>query len=1535
MEREINNAGSQLKLSCHYINIFQNKYKDGVVISKDNFVLDGNGMTIDASGNSRILHITGNNVVIKNVHFTSGNHNQVGAGVYFEKSGTLEGCSFSDCQGTRGAAAYFGGNAVIKNCDFNNNGASECGTVYLKETATIEKTQFYNNYAQYGGALYFLHFGNVKGCTFLKNHATGHSGAITFNSYGGSVSDCDFRSNSAPKYGALCSIGIVTIDNCEFINNEADEYGIIYTTAYATITNSNFRSNTVKRGGSLYIESAGELDNCTFYQNENAEGSVYFYREGLIKNSIFSNNGADKGGAVYFNEKGTVYNTTFEFNHAQYGGAVYFNGEGIVNQSSFFNQSQNANSGGAIYFNSKGTVDNSVFINNTASNGGAIYFNNKGTVDNSVFINNTASNGGAIYFNDEETVDNSVFISNTAHFGGAIYFNNKGTVDNSLFINNTEYNGGAIYFNDEGTVDNSVFVSNTASNGGAIYFNNKGTVDNSVFVSNTAHFGGVIYFNNEGIVNSSEFNNNHAYQFGGALYFFKNGQIINSQFNNNTAIMGGANFFNDQGTVNSSKFYNNSATLGGANVFNIKGIVNNSLFDNNCAVDMGGANYFIDSENLYNCTFNNNKADLGGANYINREGYIINSTFNNNSASNGGAIYSRQSYMNSCNFYNNTAESNGGAVYLETEGDIVDSNFNNNYAKLQAGAVYCYINASVINSTFTGNSALNGGAIYFNNYGQISDSSFKGNHAEIAGGAVTFIREGNVLASNFTDNSADTYGGAIIFLAKEIESSEVSNSNFVNNSASEGGAIHAYQLTLKNSNFTKNHVKTHGGALYVNSDANIDYSLFYENEAKSGGAIYIDSLGEGLLDISNSGFSNNIASDETNHICLKNNAMINLVNVTPEDIGPFKIISFDVSVQNSTYESEVKIIAKASVNEPLNEGNVSLTVNGTKYTAKMENGIAVISISGLDVGIYETNVTYDGGMVYNKPTKAIKFKVAMENANITLNYLKPGYYGYGEVIIQYIVIANTPVQNGTLSITFNNETHYAIYSNGSARFNLTGLNAGNYTGIVTFDGGINYHAEPVQVNFTVYKSTTSMNVTVDEITHGQTLIIMAKLTSYQDLPINEGNVSIVVGDVLYSAEVINGTATIFIENLDAGSYNSTITYNSNNYENSSEIVKFNVNKEETSIYIDVSDVEYGDDVIIGVYVFGNNTTISEGNISVIINNKSYSQKIRNGFARLTITDLEIGIYKSILKFSGEINYYPSAKNITFEVTPIHVDIDVNVNDITYGESAIINVNVTAQNKLLNTGNISVYINNRLYVINVSNGTATIEIPNCGAGVFNGNVGYDGGKNYTKPAVLVSFRVLKQTPQIIASAKTYVVNYGGVYSITLKDIKGNALSGQKVTFVLNGKTVANAVSDANGVVKITLTDKILKAAKTGNKALVIKFNGSSNYNGISKTVKITINKEKTKITAKNKKFKRSKKIKKYAIKLKNSKGKPIKKVKVTLKVKGKTYKAKTNKKGKAIFKIKKLTKKGKFTAKIKFKGNKYYKAVSKKVKIRLK
>lgn len=207
-------------------------------------------------------------------------------------------------------------------------------------------------------------------------------------------------------------------------------------------------------------------------------------------------------------------------------------------------------------------------------------------------------------------------------------------------------------------------------------------------------------------------------------------------------------------------------------------------------------------------------------------------------------------------------------------------------------------------------------------------------------------------------------------------------------------------------------------------------------------------------------------------------------------------------------------------------------------------------------------------------------------------------------------------------------------------------------------------------------------------------------------------------------------------------------------------------------------------------------------------------------------------------------------------------------------------------------------------------------------------------NYTSSSVSINGNLLKDKAYISAKTSSYIINYGGKYSITLKDSKGNALQSKKVTFTLNGKYIGSANTNKNGVATIQLTLKILKTAKAGKGSLVMKFS-DDNYNSASKTVKISINKEKTRLYAKSKSFKKSTKIKKYTVTLKNSKKKVMKGVKVYIKVNAKTYVAKTNSKGKATFKIKKLTKKGKYKAKVTYKGNRYYNKVTKNVKITVK
>ena len=213
--------------------------------------------------------------------------------------------------------------------------------------------------------------------------------------------------------------------------------------------------------------------------------------------------------------------------------------------------------------------------------------------------------------------------------------------------------------------------------------------------------------------------------------------------------------------------------------------------------------------------------------------------------------------------------------------------------------------------------------------------------------------------------------------------------------------------------------------------------------------------------------------------------------------------------------------------------------------------------------------------------------------------------------------------------------------------------------------------------------------------------------------------------------------------------------------------------------------------------------------------------------------------------------------------------------------------------------------------------------------YEGNESFNGISdskffNFTEEPVVPAKVATKITaPKVTA---TYNVAKNLVITLTAN---GKALANKKVT-VKVGTISKTLTTNAKGQVSLNVATLVPKTYTA-----TVKFAGDDAYLASSVSPKVVVSKAKPQIVAKAKTFKVKTKTKKYTVTLKNNKGKVLKKVKLTLKVGKKTYKATTNSKGKATFKITKLTKKGKYTATVKFAGSKYYKALSKKVKVTVK
>ena len=164
------------------------------------------------------------------------------------------------------------------------------------------------------------------------------------------------------------------------------------------------------------------------------------------------------------------------------------------------------------------------------------------------------------------------------------------------------------------------------------------------------------------------------------------------------------------------------------------------------------------------------------------------------------------------------------------------------------------------------------------------------------------------------------------------------------------------------------------------------------------------------------------------------------------------------------------------------------------------------------------------------------------------------------------------------------------------------------------------------------------------------------------------------------------------------------------------------------------------------------------------------------------------------------------------------------------------------------------------------------------------------------------------------------NDGTVYSVRVLGDDGNPVgAGVEVTMIVHSKTY-KVKTDANGYATLPIH------LNPGEYILGVEYGGFKVSNSL--VVKQTLFAKKTQ------KIKKSKKKNKIKAQVKLSNGKPVKGVKLTMKLKGKNIKAKTNAKGVAKFKLpKKVVKKLKVGKKYKVSFTYLTNTITKKIKVK--
>ena len=1022
----------------------------------------------------------------------------------------------------------------------------------------------------------------------------------------------------------------------------------------------------------------------------------------------------------------------------------------------------------------------------------------------------------------------------------------------------------------------------------------------------------------------------------------------------------------------------NGATISGATSFTVSGgnvVLKNIRFIN---FKDNGIRWNGDDGILSNCTFVDNTANYGGSLYwVGENGVLNNCTFINSvctgssTSYGGGAVYWQGDYgvLGNCSFVNSATDAAGSAVYwVGVNGTLYNSTFINSYSFSEdlMGTIFWDAGYGVLsNCSFFNNTAHEGGAVYwYGSYGVLGNCSFVNNSASYGGAVYWSTSSSHSALSNcsFVNNSASD-GGAVFW---DVDNSALSNCSFVNNSASDGGAVYwvADKGNMNNCSFVNNSA-SNGGAVYYNSEAyDSIYGIlwdcdFINNKASSGSAIY----GKCNFEVDDCYFDRNLGQGiylETN--CNISNCIFNMTKIYIASGKVRLIYNYELSYQNNfttnygelfLYRNDLMscIYNMAKITSPvtmiaLNNQTVNSSSDKINITALIyddNKNIIVDDDLRICVGSSEYEAVFDGvnytafdcDVPEIKSVVSVKIQRSNNYENITFKngLLSPAPQNLtvnvdfdvaeNDVLILFNVTPTNFKDNLTVFV-YNNEYSVNI-TGGKGNLSVRNLPVGNYMVVVYYPGSVKFNQYINLFNFTINLLPSQVNITVSDHV-GSDVVVFVNVTSGAT-----GTVLIDVNGTQYYRILDNSRAQLVLNNLNPGDYPVRVIYMGNDkYSNSTNQTDFIVSE----------------GVVVSVFMDGKNpmlnVTLPEdgaGNVTVTINNKNYTGVVDNRHAIINISDVSPNTYNittsytnssgAIVKVNTTITVPKplliatviNVEHISNDlmVTAVLKDIDGNVlanENITYSMNGVINNTATDADGLFKVKYVS---NSNLY------------IEYAGNNIYNG---------FNTTIVVDKFVDLRNATKIISDIYyTYAVDFyigerGGYFKFRLVDENGNALANKPVQIGFCG-VVYNSVTDSEGYAQLQInlnTPFIFTFA--------IAFLGDDTHNASFVVQQINVAKKTTKIFANPKTFKAGAKTKRFTVTLKSDKCSSIdgksylgSGKKITLKLNGKTYAAKTNANNQATFKLS-INKKGTYNAEIRFDGDVRYAASKTTAKIKI-
>ena len=855
-----------------------------------------------------------------------------------------------------------------------------------------------------------------------------------------------------------------------------------------------------------------------------------------------------------------------------------------------------------------------------------------------------------------------------------------------------------------------------------------------------------------------------------------------------------------------------------------------------------------------------------------------------------------------CSFYNITAATGHNSVIYNTYGTMNITGCNITNCSAGYGVVSNYNQDSVTDVVMN-----------------VDDCKFINNSASVEPGAINNCGILFVDDSEFVNNTAAWWAGAIH--THYNAQTTINNSNFNGNIAGwNGGALYTYSiLRVYNTNFRGNkcYTDTGGGAIGAsnwwmgNYNITIENCTFEENEncnaSGCGGAI--TAMNSGALDVHNSTFINNTApigqaisaySREFENITagipnlkIYNNSFYNHTLTTSDTVEIDGNYTFENNTFTNCHQSN-QGINNTFIDPVLLTGSNGLISQESIY--KSSKNLLASSVLG-DSNMHD--IIYVNESCDNNPvlpnidgqswetafgTSYLAFPLALSYINNDgIIYLADGSY-------------SKDIDNRAKNVTFIAQSKDAIFT--SLKTTVTAMN--DVSTILTF------------INFTINAADLTINSNFINCTFVNSNIDIAKgiaeIEHLDEKPFGVTYNLTFDNCEFKDADILNSIFTVY-------KYGKVVLNNCtfDNIVADSIVARSGDFIDQDGIYL--YDCKFTNCNIKGVADIPGDIEILE-------------------FCAIENCDYDFDATTDIAMVDDYAHNYLNATKLKV------VAVDSAV-DISSSEKGVVVIALTDNSSTPIAGATFKYTVNGgeeqtnvtgedgKFTITGLTGEVTIVVSYEGNESFNPITGSQ-FFNFTEETATNDTNDTPATPtkvatKLTAPKVTATYNVAKKLVITLKDAKGKVLANKKVT-VKVGTISKTLKTNAKGQVSVAVNTLVPKTYTA-----TIKFAGDNDYKASSVSAKVTVKKAAPKLTAAKKTFKVKAKTKKVTATLKNNKGKVLKSTKLTLKIGKKTYTAKTNKKGVATFKVK-LTKKGTYTGTVKFAGNKYFKAATKKVKI---